>query len=91
VEEAVEDRNYGDSRRDSPVAIANRDYRTWTDDTGTFAVIAKCVGFDGDNIRLQRKHDGREISVPLARLSKHDRDRAERLKKSPQPKNPFEP
>lgn len=68
-----------------------RDYRTWTDDSGTFAIVAKYAGADADNVRLLRKQDGKEISVPLARLSATDRQLAEQLRDAPPPSNPFDP
>lgn len=69
---------------------ADRDYRTWTDSSGTFAVVAKYVGSHGDKIVLKKKADDKEIRVPLDRLSKPDRAVAERLQKAPQVSNPFE-
>ena len=73
-----------------PVGKSERGYRPWTDNTGTFAIVAKYAGFEGEKVKLLRKKDGKEIKVPLARLSKEDRKVAERLKAAPKPGNPFE-
>ena len=84
---ADEDEDEADSE---PVAKSDRGYRTWTDNTGTFAIVAKYVDIDGKNIKLLRKKDGKEIQVPLSRLSEDDRKMAERLQAAPKPGNPFE-
>ena len=46
--------------------------RTWTDTSGKFRIRATLVERIGENVRL-KKSDGKEISVPLARLSETDR------------------
>ena len=81
------DEDEGDSE---PDAKSDSGYRTWTDSTGTFAIVAKYVDNDGKNIKLLRKKDGKEIEVPISRLSDADRKVAERLKATPKPDNPFE-
>ena len=67
---------------------AGQGFRTWADDSGTFTIQAKYAGIDGQNIRLVRE-DGKEIKVPLARLSEADRQHVEKLRLA-QPTNPFE-
>ncbi|TWT78506.1 Thiol-disulfide oxidoreductase ResA [Posidoniimonas polymericola] len=47
--------------------------RTWTDVSGRFAIEAELVDVSDDVVRL-RKADGEEVSVPLNRLSKPDRE-----------------
>ncbi len=47
--------------------------RTWSDKTGRFQVEAKLVAIGADQVRL-RKADGREIEVPVHRLSLIDAD-----------------
>ncbi len=64
-------------------------FRVWTDSTGTFALVAKYVDADDTHVRLQRKKDGKEIKVPLERLSETDRKTAENLRNSRD--NPFDP
>lgn len=64
-----------------------REMREWT--SGKFKVSAKFVKFDADKIVLQRK-DGKEISVPLSKLSAADQKIAETLKAGAEEKNPFE-
>jgi len=66
-------------------------YRTWTDNTGTFAIEAKYVGEEGENVRLVRKTDGKEVKVPLARLSEADRKFVEQARQAPKVSNPFDP
>ena len=72
-----------------PMVSNARQMRTWSDDSGTFQVEAKFVRLDGSNVVLTRK-DGKELVVPVSRLSKADRDVVEALKNSPAPTNPFE-
>jgi hypothetical protein len=73
-----------------PSTVTGTGYRTWTDDSGTFTVEAKYAGNEGENVRLLRK-DGKEIKVPLARLSEADRKFVEESRRAPKPSNPFEP
>lgn len=47
------------------------DYRDWIDNTGRYRVVARLEGVEGDVARL-RKENGRQASVPLARLSQED-------------------
>ena len=47
--------------------------RLWTDNTGRFQVTAVFVSLTGGNVKL-RKSDGNEITLPLERLSREDRD-----------------
>jgi formylglycine-generating enzyme required for sulfatase activity len=46
--------------------------RTWTDATGKFSVTAELVEVRGDKVVLQRQN-GKQITVPLAKLSAKDR------------------
>jgi hypothetical protein len=63
---------------------------TWTDVSGTHKIQAEYLGVQDGKVRLKRQ-DGREISVPLASLSKADQDRIEQLQKAvAAPRNPFE-
>lgn len=45
---------------------------TWTDSSGTFSVEAELVAATSEQATL-RKADGKEIQVPLARLSQDSR------------------
>ena len=45
--------------------------RTWTDSTGAFDLVAELVVVEDDKALLRRQ-DGREVRVPLARLSAED-------------------
>lgn len=46
-------------------------YRTWTDSTGRFRVVARFVNLEGSIVRLRTKN-GRYKVIPLDRLSQHD-------------------
>jgi len=65
-------------------APSRSEYRIWTDDTGTFQVEAMYLGVTDGKVQLRRK-DGREINVPLSRLSETDQQAVEKL----QATNPF--
>lgn len=49
-------------------------YRVWTDDTGEHTFEGKFLEFSGNAAKLQRKDNGKQIDVPLSRLSQADRD-----------------
>jgi hypothetical protein len=65
-------------------------YRVWTDDTGSFKIEAEFKGVVDNKVQLRRK-DGREIKVPLAKLSKADQEEVRKLQQKPAAVNPFEP
>lgn len=52
--------------------------RTWSDSTGTFHVEAEFLAIEGDTVRL-RRDDGKELDVPLHRLSGPDQEAAREL------------
>jgi thiol-disulfide isomerase/thioredoxin len=56
----------------SVVGTALAAERTWTDPSGKFNVIAELVAVEGDKVVLRRK-DGKQIKVPLEKLSDKDR------------------
>jgi len=60
-------------------------YRIWTDATGKVRVEAQYMALVEGTVQLRRK-DGREIKVPLARLSNEDQEEVKKL----QAANPFE-
>lgn len=71
---------------------ATESLRTWTDNTGKFKIEAEFVGLADGNVTLRRKKDGKEITLPLARLSPADRKAAEDLaSKADDTSNPFDP
>ncbi|MEZ6127373.1 MAG: SHD1 domain-containing protein [Planctomycetaceae bacterium] len=76
---------------DEKLAADAQAMREWSDATGSFKVEAAFVKFDGDNIVLKRK-DGKELNVPINRLSEADQKVAATLKKNAPTKteNPFE-
>jgi cytochrome c553 len=60
--------------------------REWADATGIFRIEAELVVVRGDKVVLE-KPDGKIISVPIARLSRADRDFLEKLS-APKPSTP---
>jgi hypothetical protein len=70
----------------SPAASASPQFRTWSDASGAFQIEAKLIEHLGESVRLVRK-DGKEVVVPLARLSEADRQYAATATKA---ENPFE-
>ena len=61
--------------------------RTWTDATGTFKVEARFVSKEGDKVTI-RTDAGRDITLPLAKLSDKDQKLLAGIK--PAAENPFE-
>src|SRR5687768_5434091 len=51
--------------------IASAEERTWSDKSGKFSVMAEFVRIDGDRAVLRRS-DGKEIKVPIEKLSEDD-------------------
>ena len=48
--------------------------RLWKDSTGTFQIEATLIKIAKETAYLRRKTDGKEIAVPLDKLSAADRD-----------------
>ena len=65
--------------------------RTWSDSTGTFNVEAEFLELKDDTVHLRRR-DGKDLKVPLDRLSEADQEIARELAKTSKPvlDNPFE-
>lgn len=61
------------SRPAKPTEKTPSEFRKWTSADGKFSVEARFVKLDKDNIVLARKDNGKEITVPLDRLSANDR------------------
>ena len=57
---------------------------------GKYKIEATYLGIDGDNVVLKRKKDGRELKVPIARLSDADQAAIKALQLA-KPENPFDP
>jgi hypothetical protein len=55
----------------APREVPKLEMREWNDSTGQFRVTAVLVAVEGDGVRLRRS-DGREVVVPLAKLSAAD-------------------
>ncbi|MEI7460142.1 MAG: SHD1 domain-containing protein [Pirellula sp.] len=51
--------------------VPQHETRVWSDATGGFKVDAVFMGIDNDKVKLKRA-DGKEVSVPIARLSSID-------------------
>ena len=89
--DAADDSAAGSAKDKAADPNAMRGYRPWTDDSGTYAIVAKFVRADATHVTLQRKKDGKEVNVPLERLSTADRRIVEHLRNAPVPSNPFDP
>ena len=64
--------------------------RVWTDATGTHKIEAAYLGVADGAVQLKRK-DGREISVPLDRLSPEDQQHVQQKQNAAKlPPNPFD-
>jgi hypothetical protein len=55
----------------SPASAAEPAWREWTDDSGQFRVMAVLLSVGEDHVYLHRQ-DGKEVRVPLNRLSQAD-------------------
>lgn len=55
------------------VTLATAEMRIWTDNTGKHRVEAELIAVENESVRL-RRDDGKEIALPLKRLSRADRD-----------------
>lgn len=64
----------------STTTVAEPKPRFWTDATGRFRVKATLLEVSGEQVKLKRE-DGREISVPIDRLSPRDREFLKRQEK----------
>lgn len=60
------------------LVAANCRAETWSDLSGQFTIEAEYVGVEGRSVVL-RKSDGREITVPIAKLSAASRAQAKKL------------
>ena len=63
--------------------------RTWTDITGKHKIEALFLSIENNSVKLHRT-DGKELSVPLDRLSKADQELAKKLQAAAASDNPFE-
>jgi hypothetical protein len=54
-----------------PLCVFAED-RTWTDREGKFSVEAMLLDFDGENVKLKKKEDGKTVSIALEKLSLPD-------------------
>jgi cytoskeletal protein RodZ len=70
----------------SETATAEAKPRTWHDATGTYQVEATFVRFANGKVTL-KPTNGKEMTIPLGKLSTEDREYVE---KQPKPANPFE-
>ena len=75
--------------RPSTVAATSQSPRTWSDATGSFKVEATYLRSADGKVTLRRQ-DGREVTVPLDRLSAEDQQYVRQMLAAPQPQNPFE-
>lgn len=61
-------------------------FREWTDDTARFRVTAILLGFSSNKVRLRRL-DGKQVDVPLEKLSESDRSYLRHVGVSAEPRN----
>ena len=57
----------------SRIELPEQAERSWSDDTGSFSVNGKLLAFDGKTVKIKLE-SGREVELPLSRLSKADRE-----------------
>jgi hypothetical protein len=62
---------------DEPLEAHASPFRTWTDDTGRYRIVARVVEVQNGTVRL-RKQDDRSVSIPRSRLSQADRQYIDR-------------
>lgn len=68
----------------SLAGLARAEIHTWTDSTGKYQTEAEFVSLVKGVVTL-RKKDGKQVSLPLKRLSKDDQSLAEELARLPKP------
>jgi hypothetical protein len=74
----------------SPTPVAQAGLRTWSDVTGTYQIQATYLGVADGQVQLERQ-DGKQLQVPLEKLSPQDRDFVQQAQEAAQkPENPFE-
>lgn len=85
----IQDKSLRKLKRNSAKQLADlkQTLRTWTDSSGQHKVEARFVSVDETKVTL-KTDAGREISLPLKRLSDEDRELVEGL--TPETDNPFE-
>jgi len=72
-------------------SVPQHESRVWSDATGGFQVDAVFMGVDNDKVKLKRA-DGKEVSVPIARLSSIDQEYIKKIAEAIQIlDNPFDP
>jgi hypothetical protein len=64
------------------------EYRTWSDATGTYQVVAAMVSYEDKKVTLQKKEGG-TLRIPVEKLSKADQDYVAK-RASAKPANPFD-
>jgi hypothetical protein len=71
--------------------VPQHESRLWSDATGGFKVDAVFMGVDNDKVKLRRA-DGKEVSVPIARLSSVDQEYIKKIADAIKNlDNPFDP
>jgi hypothetical protein len=68
-------------------AVGSAEERTWTDTTGR-SMKAEFLRLEGTDVVFRK--DGKEVTVPLSRLSPQDRDAVNALSEQGDSENPFE-
>jgi hypothetical protein len=71
--------------------VPQHESRVWSDATGGFKVDAVFMEVDNEKVKLKRA-DGKEVSVPISRLSKIDQEYIKKMVDAIKDlDNPFEP
>lgn len=68
-------------------AAVGGETRTWTDKSASYSIQAEFVELNGDLVVLRRQ-DGKELRVPLEKLSPADQEHVRQIRSS-KPENPF--
>jgi hypothetical protein len=63
--------------------------RTWSDATGEHKIEAAYLGFADSKVKLKRV-DGKEIAVPVEKLSAADQQYVQKMQSVKKSQNPFD-
>jgi hypothetical protein len=78
-----------DEKPAAATAEAEPEFRTWHDSTGTYTLEAVMTGVQDGKVALKKKSGGREVKLPLEKLSAEDQEYVKK-QTAPKPANPFE-
>jgi hypothetical protein len=88
---AIEKRLAADEESTGDAQPGRAKVRIWEDASGAFDVEASLVSVKDEKVTLKKKKDGKEITVPLAKLAEEDQEYVkEQAALKPKAVNPFE-